>query len=88
MIDSDRTMPAISNALDRLAEIFPPSRLLREAAQLGAYESDALTAFHSRPVAIVIPETQDEVIAAVRVCPANVRKTPRSSARACGFHHH
>ena len=56
------------SALDRLREIFPPSRLLTEAAQLGAYESDALTAFHSRPVAIVIPETQDEVIAAVRIC--------------------
>ncbi len=56
------------SALDRLREIFPPSRMLTEAAQLGAYESDALTAFHSRPVAIVIPETQDEVIAAVRIC--------------------
>ena len=61
-------MPTTPHALDRLAEIFPPSRMLTEAAQLGAYESDALTAFHSRPVAIVIPETQDEVIAAVRVC--------------------
>ena len=56
------------SALDRLREVFPPSRMLTEAAQLGAYESDALTAFHSRPIAIVIPETQEEVIAAVRVC--------------------
>ena len=56
------------SALDRLRKVFPPSRMLTEAAQLGAYESDALTAFHSRPIAIVIPETQEEVIAAVRVC--------------------
>ena len=56
------------SALDRLREVFPPSRMLTEAAQHGAYESDALTAFHSRPIAIVIPETQEEVIAAVRVC--------------------
>ena len=56
------------SALDRLRAIFPPSRMLTGAPQLSAYESDALTAFHSRPAAIVIPETQEEVIAAVRTC--------------------
>jgi glycolate oxidase len=57
-----------SPALNRLAEMFPADRFLREPVQCAAYESDALTAFHSRPAAIVIPETQEEVIAAVRVC--------------------
>ncbi|MEO6785000.1 MAG: FAD-binding protein, partial [Chthoniobacteraceae bacterium] len=56
------------SALDRLCELFPPSRMFTEPAQLGTYESDGLTAFHSRPVAIVIPETQEEVIAAVHIC--------------------
>ncbi len=55
-------------SLSRFAHIFPPERLLTSAAHLSAYESDALTAFHSRPVAVVVPESGDEVIAAVRLC--------------------
>ena len=54
--------------LERLRAVFPAERMLTGPAQLGAYESDALTAFHSRPLAIVVPETQDEVITAVRLC--------------------
>jgi hypothetical protein len=45
VLDSVRTMYTTAQALERRADIFPPSRLLREAAQLGAYESDALTHF-------------------------------------------
>ncbi len=55
-------------SVSRFAEIFPPDRLLCEPAHLSAYESDGLTAFHSRPLAVVVPETQAEVIAAVRLC--------------------
>jgi len=58
----------MSAILQRLAEIFPPDRLLTDAGPLSAYESDALTAFHSRPLAVVVPETQEEVITAVRLC--------------------
>jgi glycolate oxidase len=54
--------------LERLRDIFPDARMLTKPAQLSAYESDALTAFHSRPAAIVMPETQAEVIATVRLC--------------------
>ncbi len=36
--------------------------------QLAAYESDGLTAFKTLPLAVVVPETQDEVIAVVRFC--------------------
>ncbi len=54
--------------LTELARIYPPDRLLVQAAQLAPYESDALTAYKTRPAAVVIPETQDEVVAAVRVC--------------------
>jgi glycolate oxidase len=54
--------------LERLRAVFPAERMLTGPAQLGAYESDGLTAFHSRPLGIVVPETQDEVIAAVRLC--------------------
>ncbi len=51
-----------------LSQIFPPQRLLYQAAQLAPYESDALTAFRSHPAAVVLAETQAEVIEAVRIC--------------------
>jgi glycolate oxidase len=56
--------------LDRLAALLPPDRFLREPVQLAAYESDGLTAFRARPLAVAVPETQDEVIALVRACHA------------------
>ncbi len=51
-----------------LAAVFPPDRLLTRPVQLAPYESDALTAFRSRPAAVVLPENQEEVIRAVRLC--------------------
>jgi glycolate oxidase len=54
--------------LAALKRMFPADRLLLQPAQLIPYESDALTAYHVRPAAVVIPETQDEVVEAVRVC--------------------
>lgn len=55
-------------ALNRLASLLPRQRLLFEPEQLAAYESDALTAFRTAPLAVAIPETTDEVIALVRFC--------------------
>lgn len=54
--------------LTELGRIFPPDRLLTRPAQLVPYESDALTAYQVRPLAVVIPIDQDEVIAAVQIC--------------------
>jgi len=51
-----------------LARIFPADRLLTKPAQLLVYESDALTALRQRPLAVVLPESQEEVIATVRLC--------------------
>ncbi|NOX62280.1 MAG: FAD-binding protein [Chloroflexi bacterium] len=51
-----------------LEEIYPPERLLRRPAALAAYESDALTAFRVRPLAVVLAESQQEVIDTVRAC--------------------
>jgi glycolate oxidase len=56
--------------LKRLSAILPTDRLLCEPQHLSAYESDGLTAYHARPIAIVMPETADEVIAIVRACHA------------------
>jgi len=51
-----------------LAAIFPPHRLLCRPAELAPYESDALTGFRATPRAVVLPDTADEVIAAVELC--------------------
>ena len=54
--------------LSALSQLFPAKRLLLQPAQLAPYESDALTAFRARPIGVVLPETQDEVIETVRLC--------------------
>ena len=54
--------------ISELERRFPPDRLLQRAAQMAPYESDALTAFRSHPSAVILAETQDEVIQAVRLC--------------------
>jgi glycolate oxidase len=54
--------------LSALAQIYPPDRLLTQPVQLAAYESDSLTAYRVRPAAVVLPESQDEVIETVRLC--------------------
>jgi glycolate oxidase len=57
--------------LAELARLFPADRLLTAPAQLAPYESDALTAYHSRPRAVVLPETSEDVIATVKACHAH-----------------
>jgi glycolate oxidase len=51
-----------------LRKTFPPARLLLHAAALAPYEFDALSAFQARPLAVVIAETQEDAIAAVKAC--------------------
>ena len=58
----------MSAVLQRLAAILPPGRFLERPEHLAAYESDGLTAFRARPIAVAIPETAEEVIALVRFC--------------------
>jgi glycolate oxidase len=58
----------ISALLADLAAALPPTRLLLQRAQLAPYESDALTAFKARPGAVVLAQTQEDVITAVRLC--------------------
>ncbi len=57
-----------SAALRRLKALLPAGRVLAESAPLAAYESDGLTAFRTVPLAVVVPETQEEVITVVRFC--------------------
>jgi glycolate oxidase len=65
---STSTPEGISNFLTALAQLYPPQRLLDRPAQLAPYESDALTAFKARPRAVVLAETQDEVVETVKLC--------------------
>ncbi len=51
-----------------LAAIYPGDRFLTRPGELAPFESDALTSYRVRPRAVVIPETQDEVIQTVRLC--------------------
>src|SRR6267154_5578009 len=57
-----------SAVLQRLAAMMPAGRLLERPEHLAAYESDGLTAFRARPLAVAIPETAEEVIRLVRFC--------------------
>ena len=43
-------------------------RVLTDPAALVAFSSDALTAFHQRPVAVVVAESEDDVVTTVRLC--------------------
>jgi FAD/FMN-containing dehydrogenases len=56
--------------VQRLKALLPPGRILDAPAPLAAYESDGLTAFSTRPLAIAVPHTQEEAIALVRFCHA------------------
>ena len=54
--------------LQRLASLLPRERVLVQPEQLAAYESDGLTAFHERPLAVAVPESAEEVVALLRFC--------------------
>jgi glycolate oxidase len=56
------------STLARLASLLPADRFLTRPTELAAYESDGLTAFRTRPLAVVVPETTEEVVAIVRLC--------------------
>ena len=53
-----------------LARIVPAERLLTRPGALAAYESDGLTSFRSRPRAVVIAESRQDVVDTVRACHA------------------
>jgi glycolate oxidase len=53
---------------ESLQGIYPAERLLTRDVELLPYESDALTAFQTKPGAVVLPVNEDEVISTVRLC--------------------
>jgi glycolate oxidase len=62
------TDPKGQALLARLRPHFGPRDLLTELSQLLPYESDATTAFRERPLAVVFPQTTEQVQIAVKAC--------------------
>jgi len=60
-----KTLPA------GLEQIIPADRCQQDAASQAAFESDGLTAFRSKPLAVVYPICSEEVVAVVKWCAAN-----------------
>ena len=64
----------------RLRAVLPADAVIDDAAELRAYECDALSAYRCPPLAAVLPRTTAEVAAALRVCHAEgVPVVPRGS---------
>jgi glycolate oxidase len=61
-------MQHMADIVSALGEMDLGNRLLTGDPALAAFGSDALTAFHQRPLAVVLAETAEEVVHAVRIC--------------------
>lgn len=59
---------SVAPFLHEIRRHIPGERILDESALLATYESDGLTAFRARPLAVVLAETAEEIIATVRLC--------------------
>ena len=51
-----------------ISKLLEPRQVQREAQHLVAVESDALTAFRQRPLAVLTPESQDDLVEILRLC--------------------
>lgn len=66
--------------LAKLRDLYPPERLLTKPGQVAAFESDGLTVFQSRPMAVVVPNDVEEISATLKLCQAyGVPYVPRGS---------
>jgi len=54
-----------------LAALVPPDCLVSEEDERRAFETDALTAYRRLPLAVVLPQTSEQVSAVLRYCHAN-----------------
>ncbi len=64
----------------RLREVLPADAVIEDAAEVRAYECDALSAYRCPPMAAVLPRTTAEVAAVLRLCfEEGVPVVPRGS---------
>jgi glycolate oxidase len=63
-----------------LRTLLPGEAVIAEPLRLKPYETDGLSAYRQPPLAVVLPETTDQVAAAMRYCHAEgVRVVPRGA---------
>ncbi|MBZ8117608.1 FAD-binding protein [Roseovarius sp. LXJ103] len=63
-----------------LQAVLPANAVISDEAQTRAYECDALTAYRCPPLAVVLPESTEEVAATLKVChQMSVPVVPRGS---------
>ncbi|HUF57077.1 MAG TPA: FAD-linked oxidase C-terminal domain-containing protein [Thermohalobaculum sp.] len=63
-----RVIEARDELFARLAEVMGEAGVISAPEETLAYECDALTAYRCRPLAVILPQTTEQVAAAVRVC--------------------
>jgi len=56
--------------LAALGEILAPSALITESEETRPYECDGLTLFREQPLAVLLPDSEDQVVAILRLCHA------------------
>ena len=54
--------------IEQITNILPAERVLSRHEDLTPYECDALTVLRERPLAVAIPETEDEILKILEIC--------------------
>ncbi|GBD42624.1 putative FAD-linked oxidoreductase [bacterium HR40] len=76
----ERILAARTRIVAELRRIVPGEGVIDDPSELAAYECDGLTAYRNRPLAVVLPETREQVAAVLRFCNAEgVKVVPRGA---------
>jgi len=65
---SDERVARQSLVVSELAALLPPHALLWQSEDTIPYECDGLTAYREQPLAVALPETEEQVAAVLRAC--------------------
>ncbi len=67
---SETIKPTISKAelVKQLSTVLPPSSLLHQTEELRPFECDGLSAYREIPLAVALPENEDQVRRILRIC--------------------
>lgn len=64
----DERVARQSSVVAELAAVLPPHALLWQSEDTVPYECDGLTAYREQPLAVALPETEEQVAAVLRAC--------------------